>query len=59
MEGVIEYNILAKKEDRKITDWISYPGLNNIIDMARKIVETGKKEQIEKLAELMQGHEIQ
>ena len=56
MEGVIEYNILAKKEDRKINDWKSYPGLYNIIDMAREIVETGKKEQIEKLAEMMQCH---
>ena len=59
MEKVIEYDILAKKDDRKIADWRSYPGLNSIIDMAREIVETGKKEQIEKLAELMQGHESQ
>ena len=59
MKGVIEYNILTKKEDRKINDWRSYPGLDNIIDTAREIIETGKKEQIEKLAELMQGHESQ
>ena len=59
MEGLIKYNMLAKKEDRKISSWKSYPGLATIISMAREIVETGEKKQIEKLVKLMQGHESQ
>ena len=59
MEGVIKYSMLAKKEDRKINSWKSYPGLATIISMAREIVETGEKKQIEKLVKLMQGHESQ
>ena len=59
MEGVLKYNILAKKEDRKINSWKSYPGLANIINMAREVVETGEKKQIEKLVKLMQVHESQ
>ena len=47
------------KEDRKIDSWKSYPGLATIISMAREIVETGEKRQIEKLVKLMQGHESQ
>ena len=40
MEGVLKYNILAKKEDKKIDGWKSYPGLATIISMAREIIET-------------------
>ena len=59
MKRVVEYNLLAKKEDRKINYWKSYPGLSNIFDMDREITENGKKEQLEKLAKLMQCHESQ
>ena len=59
MEGVIKYNMPAKKEDKKIDSWKSYPGLATIISMAREIIETGEKRQIEKLVKLMQGHESQ
>ena len=59
MEEVIRYNMLAKKDDRKINSWKSYPGIATIISMAREIVETGEKKQIEKLVKLMQGHESQ
>ena len=59
MKGVIEYNILAKKEDRKIDDWKSYPGISNIVDMARDITENGKEDHIKELATLMQCHESQ
>ena len=33
--------------------------LSNIIDMAREITENGTKDQLEKLAKLMQCHESQ
>ena len=59
LEKVKQYNMLAKKDDNMINDWKSYPGLAPIINMAREIIETGEKMQIEKLTKLMQGHESQ
>ena len=38
MEKVIRYNMLAKKDDRKINSWKSYPGLATIISMAKEIL---------------------
>ena len=57
LEKVKQYNMLAKKDDKMINDWKSYPGLAPIINMTREIIETGEKMQIEKLTKLMQGHE--
>ena len=45
MKEVIRYNMLAKKDDRKINSLKSYPGLATILSMAREIVETGEKKQ--------------
>ena len=59
IKKVLEYNILERKEDRKINDWKSYPGVGKIIDMARDMIENGNKTQIDKLATMMQCHESQ
>ena len=59
IKRVVEYNILGKKEDRKIDDWKSYPGISNIIDMARDLIENGKENHIKELVTIMQCHESQ
>ena len=56
---MLEYNILKRKEDRRINDWKSYPGVSKIIDMARDMIENGNKNEIDKLATMMQCHESQ
>ena len=58
LEKVKQYN-MAKKDDNMINEWKSYQGLAPNITMAREVLDTGKTTQIEKLTELMQGHEIQ
>ena len=38
--GVIEYNLLERrKDDKKLLDWKSYPGISNIITESRKLTE--------------------
>ena len=37
--AVIQYNILRKKDNARIQQWKTYPGVEKIIDMARKITE--------------------
>ena len=56
---VLKYNILKKKEDRKINDWKSYPGVSKIISMARDMIDNGNKDHIDEVATLMQCHESQ
>ena len=58
--GVIEYNLLErKKDDKRLLDWKSYPGISNIITEARKLTEEGQVTDIEMLLTLMLVHESQ
>ena len=59
IEKVLRYNILERGKDEHIQDWKSYPGVGKIIDMARDMVMNGNKENIDKLATMMQFHESQ
>ena len=59
IKKVLKYNILERKKDGKINDWKSYPGVGKIIDMARDMVENGNKDNIDRLATMMQCHESQ
>ena len=59
IEKVLRYNILERGKDEHIQDWKSYPGVGKIIDMARDMVMNGNKENIDKLATMMQCHESQ
>ena len=54
---VLEYNILKRQSDDNIQLWKSYPGISNIVDIARKVIEEGDMSNIGKLAEMMQVHE--
>ena len=51
--------MLEKKNDSMIKDWKSYPGLADVITMAREIMNTGQTTHLEELIELMLGHETQ
>ena len=53
IKKVLEYNILKKKEDKKINDWKSFLGVSKIIDMARDMIENGNKNEVAKLATMM------
>ena len=55
LEKVKQYNMPAKKDDKMINEWKSYPDLAPTITMAREVLNTGKTTQIEKLTKLMQG----
>ena len=57
IKKVLKYNIFERKQDGKINDWKSYPGIGKIIDMARDMIENGNKTEIDKLATMMQCHE--
>ena len=36
---VLKYNVLQRKSNDNIQSWKSYPGISNIVDIARRIVE--------------------
>ena len=59
IKKVLKYNIFERKQDGKINDWKSYPGIGKIIDMAWDMVENGTKDNIDKLTTMMQFHESQ
>ena len=50
--GVLKYNILRRESNESIQHWKSYPGIGNIVDMARKVTEEGDTSNIGKLAEM-------
>ena len=56
---VLKYNALKRNSNDNIQLWKSYPGISNIVDIARKVVEEGDMSRIGKLAEMMQVHESQ
>ena len=56
---VLEYNVLKRDSNDSIQLWKSYPGISNIVDIARKVIEEGDMSNIGKLAEMMQVHESQ
>ena len=57
--GVLQYNILKREDNQNIQQWKSYPGISNIVELARKVTEEGDTSNIRKLAEMMQAHESQ
>ena len=57
--AVLQYNILRKKDNAKIQQWKTYPGVEKIINMARNIIDKGDISNVEELAGLLQIHESQ
>ena len=55
----LNYNILRRKENEELQDWKSYPGIENIVRMARDAVENNARHNIVKLIEMMKIHESQ
>ena len=57
--AVLQYNILRKKDNNKIQQWKTYPGVEKMINMAREILEKDDTSNVEELAGLLQAHESQ
>ena len=58
-EAVKNFNILRRNEDEGLQNWKSYPGLENIVRLARDVVENTARNDIIKLIEMMKSHESQ
>ena len=56
---VLKYNILRREDNQGLQNWKSYPGISNIVEIARQITEKGDTSSIGNLAEMMQVHESQ
>ena len=60
METTLKYNLLEeRKEDQKINDWKSFPGLSFIISQARRLIKTGDLTKMEDIVKAMEGHRSQ
>ena len=55
----IDFNILRRKENEELQNWKSYPGIENIVRLARDVVENNARNEITKLIEMMKSHESQ
>ena len=55
----LEYNILKRHESNEMQTWKSYPGMSEIIKIARDIVENNNKKDVDKLANMIKVHECQ
>ena len=55
----INFNILRRKENEELQNWKSYPGIENIVRLARDVVENNARNEIIKLIEMMKSHESQ
>ena len=55
----ISFNILRRKENEELQDWKSYPGIENIVKLARDVVENNARSKIVKLIKMMKTHESQ
>ena len=55
----LEYNILKRHEKDDLQSWKSYPGLKEIVRIARDIIENRDKKDITKLVNMMRVHESQ
>ena len=55
----LEYNILKRHESNEMQSWRSYPGMSEIIEIARDIVENNNKKDVDKLANMIKVHECQ
>ena len=56
---VLKYNILRREDNQGLQNWKSYPGISNIVEIARQITEKGDTSSIGNFAEMMQVHESQ
>lgn len=58
-EAIKNFDILRRKENEELQNWKSYPGLENIVRLARDVVENNARDNIVKLIEMMKSHESQ
>ena len=56
---VLDYNILKRHSNENIQTWKSYPGISEIVRIARNIIEKDDTSNLGELARMMQVHESQ
>ena len=49
----LNYNILRRKDNEELQEWKSFPGIGNIVRMARDAIENNDRHDIDKLMKLM------
>ena len=59
IKKVLDYNILKRHSDENIQIWKSYPGISEIVRIARNIIEKDDTSNLGELARMMQVHESQ
>ena len=55
----LEYNILRRDENEEIQRWKSYPGIKEIVRIARNVIEDNDRQDINALIDMMRVHESQ
>ena len=55
----ITFNILRREGNEELQDWKSYPGIDQIVNLARNVIEKNTRNEIVRLIEMMKVHENQ
>ena len=55
----LEYNILRRDENEEIQRWKSYPGIKEIVRIARNVIEDNARQDMDTLIDMMRVHESQ
>ena len=55
----LKYNILRRDNNEELQEWKSYPGIKDIVRIARNAVEDNARQDMDRLIEMMRVHESQ
>ena len=55
----LKYNILRRNENEEIQEWKSYPGIKEIVRIARNVIEDNDRQDMNTLIDMMRVHESQ
>ena len=55
----LKYNILRRNDNEEIQEWKSYPGIKDIVRIARNVIEDNARQEIDTLITMMRAHESQ
>ena len=55
----LKYNILRRDNNEELQEWKSYPGIKDIVRIARNAIEDNDRQDMDMLIELMKVHESQ
>ena len=55
----LKYNILRRNNNEELQEWKSYPGIKDIVRIARNAIEDNDRQDMDMLIEMMKVHESQ